>query len=232
MIPKIIHYCWLSNDPIPPQLKKYMDSWKKYLPDYEIMLWDFNRFPKNESVWVQQAFDAKKYAFAADYIRLYALYNYGGIYLDTDVEVIKSLNPLLSNKYIVGYETEIGIEAGVIGAEPRSFWIKKCLDYYKNKTFINENNEYDTLPLPKIIYNILTNNSILEVDIFPFPSDYLTAKSYETGVICITNNTYTIHHFAGSWKSKKDLLKLKIIQFLGKDLTQKIVALKRKIVRY
>ena len=81
MIPKIIHYCWLSNDPIPDDLKKCMDSWKEKLPDYEVMLWNFDRFPKTKSQWVSDAFDNKKYAFAADYIRLNALYNYGGIYL-------------------------------------------------------------------------------------------------------------------------------------------------------
>ena len=87
MISKIIHYCWLSNDPIPADLQKCMESWKKYLPDYEFMLWNFERFPKSQSKWVSDAFDNKKYAFAADYIRLYALYNYGGIYLDMDVEI-------------------------------------------------------------------------------------------------------------------------------------------------
>ena len=95
MIPKIIHYCWLSDDPVPSDLQKYMRTWKEKLPDYEFMKWDFNRFDKQSSKWVAQAFDNKKYAFAADYIRLYALYNYGGIYLDMDVEVLKSYNPFL-----------------------------------------------------------------------------------------------------------------------------------------
>ena len=89
MIPKIIHYCWLSGNPIPKNLEDCMKSWKKKLPDYKFMLWDFNRFDINSSIWVREAFNAKKYAFAADYIRLFALYNYGGIYMDMDVEVIK-----------------------------------------------------------------------------------------------------------------------------------------------
>jgi Mannosyltransferase OCH1 and related enzymes len=96
MIPKIIHYCWLSNDPIPSNIQHYMDSWKKYLPDYEFIHWNFDKFDKSSSRWVSEAFDNKKYAFAADYIRLYALYHYGGIYLDMDVEVLKSFNPFLS----------------------------------------------------------------------------------------------------------------------------------------
>ena len=95
MIPKIIHYCWLSSAPIPKSLQICMNTWKKVLPDYEYMLWNFDRFPKTKSKWVSDAFDNKKYAFAADYIRLYALYNYGGIYLDSDVTVYKSFNELL-----------------------------------------------------------------------------------------------------------------------------------------
>lgn len=100
MIPKIIHYCWLSNDPIPEKLQEYMKSWKEKLPDYEFKLWNFDCFDINSSQWVKEAFEAKKYAFAADYIRLYAVYNYGGIYMDMDVEVIKSFNPLLNNDYL------------------------------------------------------------------------------------------------------------------------------------
>ena len=99
MIPKIIHFCWLSDDPYPKKIQFCLDTWKKKLPDYEIMLWDFNRFPKDKSVWVSEAFDARKYAFAADYIRFYALYNYGGIYLDSDVEVIKNFDDFLHLPY-------------------------------------------------------------------------------------------------------------------------------------
>ena len=91
MIPKIIHYCWLSRDEFPPLIKTCIDTWKEQLPDYEFILWDTNRFKLESNIWVQQAFDTKKYAFAADYIRLYAIYNFGGIYLDTDIEVLKVL---------------------------------------------------------------------------------------------------------------------------------------------
>src|SRR5574344_1400117 len=102
MIPQIIHYCWLSNDPYPAELVGYMETWKKMLPDYEFILWNFDRFDISSSIWVKEAFNAKKYAFAADYIRCYALYNYGGIYLDMDVEVIKPFDDLLSKKYFLG----------------------------------------------------------------------------------------------------------------------------------
>ena len=170
MIPKIIHYCWLSNDPIPDVLLKYMNSWKEHLPDYDFMLWNFDRFDINSSIWVKEAFENRKYAFAADYIRLYAVYHYGGIYLDMDVEVIKSFDSLLNNKSILGWETQKGIEGGIFGAEKEAVWLRDCLST-----------------------GILTLLS----------PDFLTSKSYETGEIIRTKNTYTIHHFAASWHGRK-----------------------------
>ena len=104
MIPKIIHYCWLSKDPIPKDMQMFIDGWYEKLPDYEFMLWDFNRFDIHSSQWVKEAFSKKKYAFAADYIRLYALYNYGGIYMDMDVEVLKSFDPFLKLKTMICFE--------------------------------------------------------------------------------------------------------------------------------
>lgn len=117
MIPKIIHYCWMSGDSYPSNIQKCINSWHKYLPDYEIWLWDSNRFDIESSMWVKEAYEMKKYAFCADYIRLYALYNYGGIYLDSDVEVLKSYNELLDLPYFMGLESKGIIEAATIGAE-------------------------------------------------------------------------------------------------------------------
>ena len=104
MIPKIIHYCWLSDDPIPGKLQRCMDSWKRALPDYEVVRWNFERFPRGTSKWVDEAFENKKFAFAADYIRLFALYNYGGIYLDMDVEVVKPFDPFLQLDTMLCFE--------------------------------------------------------------------------------------------------------------------------------
>lgn len=201
MIPKIIHYCWLSGDVIPAKLQECMKSWRKYLPDYEFMLWDLNRFDINSTIWTKQAFEAKKYAFAADYIRLFAVYTYGGIYLDMDVEVVKSFDSLLDRSYILGFEKSNGIEAGVFGGEKGSNWLKDCLDYYKERSFVLSDNKYDTLPLPIIMYQSMSKY-IDSMEIFP--NEYLTAKSYETGIVTTTNNTYSIHHFAGSWLSDED----------------------------
>ena len=230
MIPKIIHYCWLSNDPIPKDLKKYMKSWKEKLYDYEFILWDLNRFDLNRSLWVKQAFEAKKYAFAADYIRLYAVYNYGGIYMDMDVEVIKSFNDLLRNDYILGYEAAKGLEAGVFGAPKKAPWVKEVLEYYTSKEFALPNGLYNDTPLPIIMDEVLNADYITNKKIVPLPTDFLTAKSYKTGKITITPNTYTIHHFAGSWKSWDEKMKIIIARIIDTKLTHILGNARRCII--
>lgn len=199
MIPKVIHYCWLSNDPYPQNLVEYMKSWKEKLPDYEFILWNFDKFDKASSKWVEQAFDNKKYSFAADYIRLFAVYNYGGIYLDMDIEVLKSFDSLLDSDLMIAYENDerTGIEAGCFGAEKGNLFIKNCLSYYKDRNFIKEDGSFDTLPLPQIMSKFLDNN----IDVKPYGWTFFTNKSYETGVINYDTEGYAIHHFAGSWAS-------------------------------
>lgn len=200
MIPKIIHYCWLSNDKYPDELIKCMDTWKEKLPDYEFILWNFNNFDKKSSKWVEEAFDNKKYAFAADYIRLYALYNYGGIYLDMDIEVLKSFDDLLDTDLLLAYENDekTGIEAGCFGAIKGNPIIGECLSYYKDRSFIKADGSFDILPLPKIMLNIIKNYQSISIkDRYTF-----TCKSYEDGKIVTRDYSYSIHNFAGSWTTK------------------------------
>lgn len=213
MIPKIIHYCWLSDDPVPSSLQRYIQTWREILPDYEFMKWDFNRFPKGKSKWVDQAFENRKYAFAADYIRLYALYNHGGIYLDMDVEVLKSYDPFLSLNTMLCFEANgTTIEAATMGTEVHSRWVKLCLDYYENRSFILPNGNFDMLPIPQIMKAIFKDNySIKEVrsieeanliennDMAIFSSDFFSPKSYADGKVRQTLNTVSIHQFSGTW---------------------------------
>ncbi len=203
MIPKIIHYCWLSDDQIPGEFQQYINRWKTLLYDYRFIKWDFSRFDINTSAWVKEAFEQKKYAFAADYIRLFAVYHYGGIYLDMDIEVIKSFNDLLNNEYMFAAErpNEPWIEAGCFGAEKRNQFIKTCLERYTNKHFVNDNGDLDMLPLPKVMEIVRKENG---VHLSLYPWTYFTAKSYKTGLIKKTEETYAIHHFAGSWKTNEE----------------------------
>ena len=204
MIPKIIHYCWLSNDPIPMELQKCMNTWREKLSDYEFIKWDLDKFDINSSVWVKEAFLNKKYAFACDYIRLYAIYNYGGIYLDMDIEVLKSFNDLLDREHLMAKERpdKFWLEAGCFGAEKNSEFLLKCLKYYENKHFVNNNGIIEDTPLPRImaqIYNI--NNFNFEVKDWL----YFTCKSYDTGIVSTVDYSYAIHHFAGSWKETDEI---------------------------
>jgi len=219
MIPKIIHLCWLSGDSYPPKIKKCLKSWKRYLPDYEVILWDTNRFDLESSLWVKQAFENKKYAFAADYIRFYALYHIGGIYLDSDVEVIKSLDDLLDLPYFIGAEKAGTPEAAIIGAEKGCDWIKQCLNYYDNRSFIREDGSLDIRKLPEImneqilklkavrVLSIAESKNIRTLDftkeVLVFNDAYFSPKVFDSREVELTPYTYAIHHYQNSWFSPK-----------------------------
>ena len=227
MIPKIIHLCWMSGDPFPSDIQKCIDSWKRILPDYEIWLWDTKRFDLSTSVWVTEAYDKKKYAFCADYIRMYALFNYGGVYLDSDVEVLRSFNDLLTLPYFIGYESKQYFEAAVIGAEKGNPFIGDVLAYYKDRHFVKENGSLDIQIKPEVMMNVTNSkwkrvliNEISDfindptiINVFPYdwfsPIDS-TGKRY---VLRVSKNTYCIHHFASAWVDWRVKLLVKIFGY-------------------
>ena len=242
MIPKIIHLCWLSSDPYPAKIAKCLETWKKYLPDYEVMLWDTNRFDLNSSIWVRQAFEKKKYAFAADYIRFYALYHYGGIYLDSDVVVLKSFNDLLDLPYFMGAEKAQTPEAAIIGAEKGCDWIKRCLDYYQGRSFIKEDGSLDIKKLPEIMVGQINKLKPLRVlslkeslnirqldmqkEVLEYNDRFFSPKVFDSREVEITPYTYAIHHYQNSWFSPKAKiyyrLRSSLIRLLGYSLVRKI----------
>ena len=166
MIPKVIHYCWLSGDPYPEIIQRCIDSWKDKLPDYQFVLWDKNKFDINSHIWVKQAYESRKFAFAADYIRLYALYYYGGIYLDTDVEVLTSFDNLLNRNYFIGLDSQSKLEAAIIGSEAKSDWILACLKYYDNRKFYGDKNisvaDFSKLGFFQIFEKIKNRDELME----------------------------------------------------------------------
>ena len=223
-IPKIIHYCWLSGKPYPELVQRCMQSWKEKLSDYEFILWDMNRFDIHSVSWVEQACAAKKWAFAADYIRLYALYNYGGVYLDSDVEVLKPFDGLLDRPYFFGrehtpdrIENQDSIEAATMGTEKGFPFLKKVMGFYEGHEFIDADGNLDTTTLPTILARMLKGES-LEI----LPMDYFSPKNTRTLELKITGNTYSIHHFNGSWHSlaqqKHVALRTKLCKVLGERL--------------
>ena len=161
MIPKIIHYCWLSGDEKPDSIIQCITSWKRHMPDYQIKCWDSKAFESIDSRFASEAFDNKKWQFASDYIRLYALYKEGGIYLDADVLALGNIDTLLDCKFFSGLEmrdkehSDIYLEAAVMGAEKGNHFIGKCLEIYNSRTFIKDDGTFDMTPIPTIISPVM-----------------------------------------------------------------------------
>ena len=179
MIPKIIHYCWLSDEPFPKKIRKCMETWKNTHPDYEIVRWSTKNFDINSIPYVKEAFEARKWAFAADYIRMYALYTQGGTYLDSDVILLKRFDDFLNNSFFSCMEYHpiqiekcgtmnyidsdgkriadkyiegIQIQAAVMGAEKGNPFVKEVMDWYSDKHFVNEDGTIRTNVLSPYIY--------------------------------------------------------------------------------
>lgn len=211
MIPKIVHYCWFGGNPLPEDAVKCIESWKKYLPDYEIIEWNENNFDLNCCQFVKDAYKEKKWAFITDCVRLYAMVSEGGIYMDTDVEVCKPLDEFLSEQAFSGFQTEDSIPTGIMACEKGYHVFEKMLNDYNTRSFYNEDGSLNITPNVVYIteeykkYGLVLNNQKQTVEGFTlYPVDYFCAKSWKTGIVNKTENTYTIHHFAGSWFSDED----------------------------
>lgn len=192
MIPKKIHFCWLSGDPFPPKIKRCMETWQKVLPDYEIKLWNTENFDVNSVPYVREAYENRKWAFAADYIRIYAMYTEGGIYLDSDVKILKSFDDFLSHSFFSSmeyhptqierdgaanlindaghriaddYVSGIQIQAAVMGAEAGTPFLKDILDWYQHEHFVNADGSLRTnLLSPQIYARIAEKYGFLYLD--------------------------------------------------------------------
>lgn len=234
MIPKVIHYCWFGRNPLPPLAKKCIASWKKYLPDYEIKEWNEDNFDLDMYPYVREAYDNRKFAFVTDVVRLYALYNEGGIYMDTDVEVLKSLDPFLHHTAFSGFESETLIPTGIMASEKGGKWAKDNLDYYNNRHFLLSDGNLDLTTNVTTITNYMLNHGLRQDNTFQdfpnlitfYPKDFFCPINVKTLILQKTPNTVCIHHFAGSWKSESEKTKKRIISFLGSDLTQRLIKIK------
>lgn len=208
MIPKIIHYCWMSGEEFPPLIKECIESWKTILPDYEVKEWNSQNFDVNMTIFTSEAMSKKKYAFVSDYVRLYALYHYGGIYLDSDIKVLKSFNDLLENRAFTGFEDKKRLGVWLLASESKNPLFRDLLDVYKDKHFIDDEGNMDLTPNPIVLgpifekYGIKMNNSLQKNEhITVYPTDYFCPLDYNTGKVNITSNSYAIHLFNGAWKS-------------------------------
>ncbi len=210
MIPKKIHYCWFGRGEKPKLAAKCIKSWKKYLPDYEIIEWREDNFDLDMYPYVREAYDARKFAFVTDVVRLWAMYTYGGIYMDTDVEVLKPLDSLREFEAVSGFESEAQIPTGLMACREGFALFKELLDEYDGLHFVKPDGTFDTTPNTARItdkclkYGLQLNGKQQTVAGFTLlPADYLCPKSWETGKIKLTQNTVCIHHFSGSWMTGK-----------------------------
>lgn len=208
MIPKKIHYCWIGGNPLPKSAKKCIASWKKYCPDYEIIEWNESNYDFTKNQYMREALEAKKWGFVPDYARLDIIYKHGGIYLDTDVEIIKSFDSLLENKGFAGFESKEYVALGLgFGAEAGNPVIKALLDSYDDLHFINKDGSLNMVPSPQLNTVTLANiglvrngeKQLINDSFTIFPPEYFCPKSFYDGVIRRTKKTYSIHHFDASW---------------------------------
>lgn len=217
-IPKVIHYCWFGHNPLPDIAYKCIESWKKYLPDYIIVEWNEKNFNVNIIPYTKAAYESKKYAFVSDYARFWILYHHGGIYFDTDVEIIKPIYDIIEKGSFMGCEMDatpnkktIAVNPGLgFGAIPRVKLYEKILKQYSNETFLWKGNETKTVV--EITTQVLYDNGlkdiigIQEVDgINIYPSEFFNPYNIITSHLHITENTRTIHRNAASWMNQSIL---------------------------
>lgn len=237
MITKTIHYCWFGGNPIPEKDKEYMSTWSKFLPDYQIKRWDESNFNIDLFPYVRQAYDSKKYAFVSDVARLHALVTEGGIYMDTDVELMKR-PPIDGYSAVAGFESKDRIMTAFMACEPRHALFQELFDEYRTRPFILDNGQLDCTTNVERLTSLLlkkglklNDSSQIVAGMALFPSEYVCPYNNITHKITVTENTFCFHHFAGTWLEGKDLWRHRMHVFLGPKIMQVLTAAKRFITR-
>lgn len=202
---KVLHYCWFGGNPLPESAKRYMETWKKFCPDYEIKRWDESNFDVNSVPFVAEAYAAKKWAFVSDYVRTYALYHEGGLYVDTDVEFVKGIDDLTGTSFL-GFESPKLVAPGLIlyAAQPQEPFYGELLKRYQALSFSVENMEEITSP--KIFTQLLVekglrlDNTLQQIgEVTVYPMEYFQPMGSKWKKVYATPNTRSIHHYNASW---------------------------------
>lgn len=241
MIPRIIHYCWFGRNPKPHLVKKCIRSWNKYCRQYQLMEWTEDNFDLGLAPqYVQDAYKEKKWAFVADYVRLDALVKYGGIYLDTDIELLGSLDPFLKNEAFSGTEDGVHVSAGLMGCVKNYSLFRGFRDYYKSLSFYNEDNTINITTIVVMLTQLCEEKGYVPGNFFQniegfviYPSEYFYPLSIDDAILRKTANTVAIHWFAGSWETKekrrwrkkrqlKNRIKLILVSFIGNKRFEKL----------
>ena len=243
MIPKKIHYCWFGGKPLDKLGKKCLKSWKKYFPEYEIIEWNESNVDLESCPYVKQAYEAKKWAFVSDYVRFKVLYEQGGVYFDTDVEVIKPFDDILAKGAFLGCENpasaegeecKISVASGLgMAAEAGNAFYREVLDDYESSNFVNPDGTPNLYTVVQRITDLLKKHGLQDTaqvqkiaGITIYPAEYFCPINMKTGKLEITDNTYSIHRFAASWVPAKDRFRGKVyfllVRLFGLKFAQKV----------
>lgn len=228
-IPKIIHYCWFGGNPLPKSAEKYIESWKKFFPDYEIKEWNESNFDVRMIPYTAEAYDAKKYAYVSDYARFWILFHYGGLYFDTDVEVIKPMDDIIAKGPFMGCEKDAkdvgrypdvapGLGLGMPAGHP---FLNELLRMYEQLSFAVENKDGLYKTVVDYTSELLSKHGLAEVEgiqhvagIYIYPKEYFSPLEH-VNQLHVTENTRSIHFYAGTWITGKERLKKRIIKMIG-----------------
>lgn len=238
MIPKIIHYCWFGRGPMPQLALDCIESWHKYMPDWEYKLWNEDNFDVNCNQYVREAYEARKFAFVSDFVRLVALRDFGGLYMDVDFLVKKPFDDLLSYKAFAGFEgsKRHPVMMGVIASEPNGEWVNEQLALYEDLHFVKEDGTFDLLPNTSRISNSIENKGFIPngleqdyKDLHIFPTDYFCPRQ-TTGEYFLSDNTYCDSIGISSWANSRTNLKSRILGLFGPKMKIRIIKIKRRLL--
>lgn len=236
MIPKIIHYCWFGKGAMPELALKCIESWRHYMPEYQYMLWNEDNFDVNSTPYTKEAYEARKYAFVSDYVRLWALNTMGGIYFDVDFEVFKSFDSLLCWGAFAGFEgsKRLPVMMGVCASEPHGEWVSEMLEAYRDRHFMKPDGTLDMTTNVQFITAKMCENGFVQngkeqdyKDLHVFPVEYFSPKQ-TTGEYFRTENTFCDHLGLGSWAEKSGW-KAKFLSLFGQKGRIWMIKAKRKL---
>jgi hypothetical protein len=233
MIPRIIHYCWFGHGPKPTFVERCISSWRKHLPDYQIIEWNKKNFDCNYCRYSSEAYQMGKFAFVSDVARGYVLCNHGGIYLDTDVEVLRSFDHLLVHRSFWGFEAGNYIATSTIGAEKGNELIKAYIDQYSGRRFLQSDGSLDLTTNVAIATNLLQQRGLILDDAqqvigddnVVYPQRYFSPYDCRTGVLSIHSDTIAVHYYSNTWNSTiwfrfKRMLKNSIAKIVGEKFSR------------
>ena len=237
MIPRKIHYCWFGRGEMPELARKCLASWHEFMPDWEYQLWNEDNFDVDSTPYTKEAYEARKYAFVSDYVRLWALCNEGGVYLDTDVEAFKPLDDLLGYGAFAGFEGSKHVPMGtcVMASQSQGAWVKEQLGHYQGRHFLQKDGSFDMTTNVQFITAKMREKGFVQngkeqdyLDLHVFPTEYFCPRQ-TTGEYLRTDNTYCDHLGLGSWAESDEGWKARVGKLVGPENMTRLIKLKRKL---